>query len=312
MASRLDQIQPLLETAVSNHALSGFTLPAPLWARPDFQAANRAAANELANDWPRVQTAGKSGGFAPRSLVLTKNMIDTWRQAAASPGVFWPTNELSQWIFDKATARRPDRYFALGLLNASNDAPQLAELSATLSRIGGVHLSNWELLGGAIFGEVKANMWKVVSPMIALVLLSLWLAFRSLPEVLLGLGMLALGGACLLAVMRLAGWSWNLLDMMAVPLVLGTGVDYGLFTQLALRRHGGDPVKAYQSVGRALLLCGGTAVAAFGSLAFSSSAGMASLGEVCAVGIAFNVLMAVFLLPVWWLKITGHGEKKET
>jgi hypothetical protein len=92
---------------------------------------------------------------------------------------------------------------------------------------------------------------------------------------------------------------------MAVPLILGTGVDYGLFSQLALRRHHGDLSLAYRSVGRALLLCGGTAVAAFGSLAFSTNAGMASLGQVCAVGIAANVFIAVFLLPVWWLKLGG-------
>jgi KDO2-lipid IV(A) lauroyltransferase len=70
--------------------------------------------------------------------------------------------------------------------------------------------------------------------------------------------------------------------------------------QLALRRHHGDLRMAYQAVGRALLLCGGTAIAGFGSLAWSSNAGMASLGQVCAVGIASNMIISVYLLPVWW------------
>jgi predicted RND superfamily exporter protein len=83
-------------------------------------------------------------------------------------------------------------------------------------------------------------------------------------------------------------------------------VDYGLFTLLALRRHHGDLGLAYRSVGRALLLCGGTAIAAFASLAWSSNAGMASLGEVCAVGIGCNVVVAVFLLPVWWQRAVGR------
>jgi predicted RND superfamily exporter protein len=61
---------------------------------------------------------------------------------------------------------------------------------------------------------------------------------------------------------------------------------------------------AYQSVGRALLLCGGTAIAGFGSLGLSSNAGMASLGQVCAVGIGSNMLIAIFLLPIWWQKAT--------
>jgi hypothetical protein len=59
--------------------------------------------------------------------------------------------------------------------------------------------------------------------------------------------------------------------LMAIPLVLGTGVDYSIFMQLALRRHNGDLHAAYLSVGRALLLCGGTAIAGFGSLAWSSN-----------------------------------------
>ena len=143
-------------------------------------------------------------------------------------------------------------------------------------------------------------MWLVLTPMVCLVLLSLGLAFKRPAEVLLSLGVLALSGLCLLMVMRLAGWSWNVLNLMAVPLVLGTGVDYSIFMQLALRRHRGDLSMAYHSVGRALLLCGGTACAGFGSLAFSTNAGMGSLGQVCAVGIGANMLISIFLLPTWW------------
>src|SRR6185312_12269862 len=127
-----------------------------------------------------------------------------------------------------------------------------------------------------------------------------WLAFRRFLEIGFSLAILLLSGLCLLAVMHLADWQWNLLNLMALPLILGTGVDYSIFMQLALRRHGGDLRLAHRAVGRALLLCGGTAIAGFGSLGFSSNAGMASLGRVCAVGIASNMLISVFLLPIWW------------
>src|SRR5262249_36137105 len=129
----------------------------------------------------------------------------------------------------------------------------------------------------------------------------LWFAFRRAKEILLGLAVLCLSGICLLATMSLAGWNWNLMNMMAVPLILGTGVDYTIFIQLALRRHGGDLQIVRRSVGRALLLCGGTAITGFGSLGLSSNLGMASLGKVCAVGIGANMLFSVFLLPAWWL-----------
>jgi lauroyl/myristoyl acyltransferase len=111
--------------------------------------------------------------------------------------------------------------------------------------------------------------------------------------------------------MRCFGWSWNLLNLMALPLIMGTGVDYSIFMQLALRRHDGDLAMAYRSVGRALLLCGGTAVSGFGALAFSSNAGMASLGQVCAVGIAGNMLISVLLLPFWWRALAGRQSRVE-
>ena len=57
-----------------------------------------------------------------------------------------------------------------------------------------------------------------------------------------------------------------------------------------------------RTIGRALLLAGTTTVAGFGSLAFASNAGMASLGKVCGSGIACSMVIAVFLLPAWWSK----------
>jgi lauroyl/myristoyl acyltransferase len=127
----------------------------------------------------------------------------------------------------------------------------------------------------------------------------------------LSIAVLALSGLALLTVMRLFGWSWNLLNLMALPLMLGSGVDYSIFMQLALRRHSGNLAASHRAVGRALLLCGGTAAAGFGSLSFSTNAGMASLGQVCAVGIAFNMLFSVYLLPVWWRALAGRGSRVE-
>ena len=304
VAERLRELQPALSQAVSNHLIESFTLSTPLWPRPEFQEANRPTARELGNAGALVGQVARTNGFAPRSLVLTERMLATWREAGASQGVFWPTNPVSRWVLDKVVARAPKSYVTIGLVDAGTNLAGLSTLAAEL-RPRGLRLSGWQLLGNAIFTRVRANMWRMIAPMLLLVLLSLWLAFRRMAEVALGVAVLLLSGLCLLAVMRAAGWAWNLLDMMSVPLVLGTGVDYSLFTLLALHRYHGDLAVAYKSVGRALLLCGGTAVAAFASLIWSSNAGMASLGEVCAVGIGFNMLIAVFLLPTWWWKLVG-------
>jgi predicted exporter/lauroyl/myristoyl acyltransferase len=296
VSQRLASLKPAFDRAVTNGLLAGYTLPDVLWPNPAFQSANRAQALHLAGEESAMKQALLTNGFTADALGLNKKIFDTWRAAAAS-GVFWPTNSASRWIFEKIAAHDPSGPFAAAFLYPGTK-PVTAQALALPK--DGVWLSSWSLLGTAILEVVKHNLWKLLVPMIGLVLLSLWLAFHRFTEICLSLGVLVLSGFCLLTAMKLAGWSWNILNLMALPLILGTGVDYSLFMQLALRRHGGSLNAAWHSVGRALLLCGGTAIAGFGSLGFSSNAGMSSLGQVCAAGLAGNMLISIFLLPVWW------------
>jgi lauroyl/myristoyl acyltransferase len=294
---------PLLNQAVSNQVLSEFTLPLILWPHPEHQTANRIPAAAIVAERQNLHAAALDQGFTPDSLRVADTILNTWQAALNHPAVFWPTNELSRWVLEKVAARDTNGFIGVGFLFPSHpthgNAAAISELADTL-RDRGLTLSGWQLLGSSILKRVQQNLWKVLFPMIALVLISLWLAFRHPIEIGLSLAVLALSGLALAAVMQLFGWSWNLMNLMALPLMLGSGVDYSIFMQLALRRHGGNLADAHHAVGRALLLCGGTAVAGFGSLSLSTNAGMASLGEVCATGIGLNMLIAVFLLPTWW------------
>lgn len=313
VAEHLKEATPILENAVSNHVIASFTGPT-LWPRPDYQEANRQAVAELVSERSTLHSAALEQGFSTNSLAMTDNILNIWQAALATPGVFWPTNEMSSWILEKLAARTSEHFYAAAFIFPNTNAPTTMATLSGFSRDllqHGFILSGWNLLGSAILERVVQNMWKVLLPMIALVLFSLWLAFRRPLEILLSIAVLCLSGLILLTIMRLAGWSWNLLNLMALPLMLGSGVDYSIFTQLALRRHHGNLAGAYHSVGRALLLCGGTAVAGFGSLSWSTNAGMASLGEVCAIGIAGNMLISVFLLPVWWRRLAGARIQNE-
>ncbi len=304
---RLEKAEARLQQARSNQITGDYLLPSALWPHADLQAANRASARWLGKQGPRLREAALRAGFKPEALFLTDELVRSWASAGAATGVWWPTNDMSRWLLKRFVARAPSDYLMMGVVypatNHSSLEP-LEQLSAELAR-DGVLLSGWELLGDTTLQRVRERLWLVVVPMVLLVLLSLWFAFGRVTEILLGAAVLGLSGLMLLTVMGLAGWSWNLMNLMAIPLVLGTGVDYSIFIQLALRRHGGDLRVVRRSVGRALLLCGGTAVAGFGSLAWSGNVGMASLGRVCAVGIAANMLIAITLLPAWWCRTRG-------
>src|SRR5262249_47918271 len=159
-------------------------------------------------------------GFSTNSFVMTDSIFDTWQAACAQTNVFWPTNETSRWIIEKFAARGSKELLALGLVSPARPwpahGPTVKQWTRELADEGFM-VSGWDLLGTSILERVKNNLWRVVLPMVLLVLLSLGLAFGRPTEILLSLAVLAMSGLCLLALMRVAGWSWNLLNLMALP-----------------------------------------------------------------------------------------------
>jgi predicted exporter len=302
VANRLREIEPVLQRAVSNGWISTFTLPSQLWPQPDNQAGNRATAQTLVRQKSAFHQVVLTNGFTTNSLVLLDNVLQTWASAMASPNVFWPSNANSQWILEKLTARTTNELLAIGLIHPLAGPGKNAGITRLEKALPseGVLLSGWELLGTSIAQEVLSDMPRVVIPILLLVLISLWLAYRNLKDVFLSVATIVFSAFCLALVMHFAGWSWNMMNLMALPLLLGMGVDFSIHIQLALRRHHGNLGLVRGSMGRALLLAGSTTVAGFASLSLSTNSGIASLGAVCGAGIFISMLVAIFLLPVWW------------
>jgi predicted RND superfamily exporter protein len=313
VSQRLPEARNALSQAVSNGIIASFTLPAGLWPNPAHQAANQAAVAFLLSRTTAFKQTAERSGFTSDSTVLTENIFRTWESARRQPGIFWPTNASSRWILDKVTSRDGERQFALGLIQRDPGVPLVAmvprflQLSEQLAPRG-IYLSGWEVLGNAVFSRIKNNFWKVLVPMFLLITISLWIAFRNVREMLLSQATLVVSGILLWAVMGALGWSWNLLNVMALPLLLGIGVDFGIHIQFALRRYGGDLRQVRGSIGRALLLAGSTTAAGFASLALSNNAGMASLGKVCGTGIVCAMLVSVYLLPLWWTRFAAKKQ----
>jgi predicted RND superfamily exporter protein len=123
--------------------------------------------------------------------------------------------------------------------------------------------------------------------------------FRRAADVGLALGAMLVSTLLLLAVMSAAGIKWNFVNLMATPLLLGTGIDYAIHVTLSLRRTGGDFRELWQGTGKALLFCGASNVIGFGSLINSSSDALVSLGVVAVIGILLCMAVSIFLLPGW-------------
>jgi len=158
-----------------------------------------------------------------------------------------------------------------------------------------------------LLDHVEHRLTIVMMVVLIAVVGCLFLTFRNCSEVLLSLSTLAFSLIVLLAVMGILGWSWNLMNLVALPLLLGAGVDYTIQIQLGMRRHSGNSRTMRRITGRAVLLCAATTMTGFGSNSLSGNAGLASLGMVCAVGIAIVSLTSCYLLPAWWRWAKSSG-----
>ncbi|MBT8442373.1 MAG: MMPL family transporter, partial [Gammaproteobacteria bacterium] len=291
-----------LDQAVSAGTLKSHNLPAQLWPRPAEQALNQDTLQRLAGRWPAASAAATNAGFATESMALTQSVFDAWNDFGDASGVVWPSTPGARWIMRQFTVQKPGHMAALGRLQTADatNHDMLLALEEELRDAGGGQLVSWSLLADSLMVVMNRDIGRVLIPMTIALLLLLIVAFRSAGEVVLSMASLTISLGILLSIMALLDWSWNLMNIMALPMLFGAGVDYGLHVQFALRRYEGDAARARNTVGRAILLCAASTAAGFATLGFASNAGIATLGRVCATGIVVASLVSVFLLPAWW------------
>jgi preprotein translocase subunit SecF len=120
--------------------------------------------------------------------------------------------------------------------------------------------------------------------------------FRSLIAVILALLPVGIGTLWLAGLMGLFDISFNLANIMTLPLVIGIGVTNGIqiLNRFAEER---TPNILARSTGKAVLVSGLTAIAGFGSLILAKDQGIHSLGCVMSVGIAACMFAGLTFLP---------------
>jgi predicted exporter len=305
VADRLETARGELAESVTRGLLAGYRLPNALWPRPDDQQENRNTARWLSSRLADAREAARAAGFTEESLLLTEQIFAAWERFAGTQGVVSPTNPASQWVFRQFAGEDSGRLLALGQLEAAANTTQteLLRLTQRIAESTGAVMFSWSLLSESLLGIMERDVRRVLFPMAAVLLILLGMAFRNLGEVALSLATLGFSLLCLMGVMALLGWSWNLMNVMALPLLFGAGVDYSIHIQFAMKRYGGDLVRVRRTVGRAILLCGVSTASGFGTLGLASNAGLASLGRVCSAGIVLTSLISVFLLPAWWRSV---------
>ncbi|SKA99264.1 Predicted exporter protein, RND superfamily [Prosthecobacter debontii] len=318
LRARTQKLADKLAAAVKDGTLVRQAMPTLLIGDPAAQQDNREFIQWLLAERPRLEKEIDAAGFADAAAALLRSVCSVWEPALKGP---WPQDEttaaagsvLSRLL---ATGERavkggmqPGQAVALASVSVTGkpglpDRDKLAAVQALLTPDTGAWVAGWETLGRALSTLVQHDLNQQLLPIMGIIAFTLLVTFRSVKDLLLSILLLGGGLGALAATMSLLEQGWNLASLAAIPLLLGTGIDYGIHLLLALKRSGNDIRHVQATTGKAVFFSGMTTVIGFASLFFAGNRGISSLGLACCVGTLWILLIVLWLVPHWraWLR----------
>lgn len=144
-----------------------------------------------------------------------------------------------------------------------------------------------------IVADGKKSTWIAL----LVIFLILLLDFRRIKYALYGMVPLVFGILWMVGIMSIFNLQLNMVNIMAIPLIIGIGIDDGVHI---LHRYKIEKNihTVYRSTGKAVLLSSLTTMLGFGSLWFATYRGLGSMGIALFIGVGACFLSTLFILPV--------------
>ncbi len=131
-----------------------------------------------------------------------------------------------------------------------------------------------------------------------MVSLIIWLVLRDLKDTLLVIVPIMLAAVATAGATVVIGMPLNYANIIALPLLVGIGVDNGIHVVHRMRTETAAELFDTSTM-RAVLASGLTTIASFGNLAFSAHVGTASMGVLLALGLGASMAATLVVLPAW-------------
>lgn len=284
-----EQLLPTLQKMVARGAISGFDLAARVVPSQKLQAARQAALPDEETLRRNLQAALAGTPFKPEIFEPFIRDVERARHLPLLHATSWhgsPLDSLSQGML----VRRGAGWVALISLRKVKDDAALAELTASLA--GGQQREKAFLLD--ILGESsqmvlqyrdQSLLYSVFGVLAIIAVLGFGLRdFRAVFSVMLPVSAAI---AASMAILFALGIKLSLFHIVSLLLVLGIGLNYGLFINLPTPNRT-EHRRALFSV----LVCVASTVSSFGVLAFSSAPVLQAIGGTVAMGAVLSLLFA--------------------
>lgn len=181
----------------------------------------------------------------------------------------------------------------------------VAQITTLTPQASGAPVS---FVGGA--RSVKQAFAQAFAMATLFIVVLLALLLRNLADVLRALLPLALGTLLLLGAMVLMKISMNFANVIALPLILGIGVDIGILMLWRARQGGPDDIQnpVFSTTGHAVFIAVMATLGSFASLIFCEDGGMSSIGQLLTLGLLIHLLTTFLVLPAL-LKTTASANR---
>ena len=112
----------------------------------------------------------------------------------------------------------------------------------------------------------------------------------------------------MIAACALAGLRVHFLDLIALPITVGIGIDYAVNLAARDRQDGHlGPHHLLRTTGGSVLLCSYTTAVGYGTLMLSANGGIKAFGLAALLGELACVTIAILVTPTWLAILRRRG-----
>ncbi|MBK1854916.1 MMPL family transporter [Verrucomicrobiaceae bacterium 5K15] len=300
LSQKTAHAETVLQELEGKNTIEQFYWPVGLLPNDALYQNNRSALTALAENSREILKTAGAAGFSEVGLGLDQQILEAFKAPALS------SDDLAQRSADDPLigafySRDADgrSYFTGRIMLAELPSPEALEKLKPLDKAE-VVVTGYTMMQAVLLPRVKRDFYVIFIPAAALLLAALLLVFRSWRDALISISVLLTALILINAVVVASGQAWNFLSGMAIPLIVGAGIDYSIHLIFALRRQEGCFSSVWNSVGKAICFCGVSTSIGFGSLLFASNEALRSMGMLCSIGILITMSLSLLVIPGLW------------
>ncbi len=290
---------------VAEGKIKSASTPAAFVLSPDRLAENSAKLADL--DFTAIRSGLSAAlareGFSEAAFEGGLHTLDLLQKvakngpAALSFREVLPANSSWWFVLDKFFSAKPNLATAYLIpvrkITTPQDKAEFLTL-ATPPRVP-LHLTGWTFTMADLISWAQTKLVVLSVTMILFNVVLLIFLYRQIAPLLLLMLTLILSIGAMIATVKMVGLPINLFNILAFPLVLGVGVDYGIYVLLAVRAPG-EKKALFRGILKPVLLSALTSAAGFGSLGFAENPSLSRLGLLCAIGVVWSIFATLFFL----------------